>query len=165
MTWPKQITTPKTSLRCSRNVFTELLPGNGRAIHRKTHTQIIVWYNTDHIKKLVGRFVYCCMYSLPRECVYRAVSQHQKEATIGDMYVQTHGLMRGFTKCVAEIGSAAMTYMTSFIKISSSIQKLLGKDTRTDRHYGYRITLLLESRLKTKLLVHNEEHYASAVIK
>jgi hypothetical protein len=53
--------TPPTILRCRENVFTELLPSNDKVIHRSTDTH-------------VQQFFYCCVYSLPRERVYRAVA-------------------------------------------------------------------------------------------
>jgi hypothetical protein len=42
-----------------------------------------------------------------------------------------------------EMGSGAMIYISSFIKISSGIQKLIGEETH--RQHGDRISLLLES--------------------
>jgi hypothetical protein len=38
----------------------------------------------------------------------------------------------GFMKYAVEMGSGAMIYIPSFIKIGSGIQKLLGGDTNTD---------------------------------
>jgi hypothetical protein len=48
----------------------------------------------------------------------------------GGMHIQTHRLMAG-----VEMGSGAMIYIPSFIKIVSGIQKLIGGyiDTQTDR--------------------------------
>jgi hypothetical protein len=39
--------------------------------------------------------------------------------------------MGGFTKYAAEMGSGAMTYIPSFIKIDLGIQKLMGGDSQT----------------------------------
>jgi hypothetical protein len=41
-------------------------------------------------------------------------------------------------KCAVEMDSVAMTYIPSFIKISSGIQKLIGGDLQTHRKYGFR---------------------------
>jgi hypothetical protein len=46
-------------------------------------------------------------------------------------------------ECAVEIGSGAMVYIPSFIKIRSAIQKLIGGDTQTYRQHGDRISLLL----------------------
>jgi hypothetical protein len=51
-----------------------------------------------------------------------------------------------------EIGSGAMKYVRSFVKISSRIQKLIWGDTHTHRQHGDRISVFLffqnkESRL------------------
>jgi hypothetical protein len=48
-------------------------------------------------------------------------------------------------KYAAEIGSGAMIYIPSFIKIGSGIQKLIWEK---HRQHGNRISLLQESRLK-----------------
>jgi hypothetical protein len=53
-----------------------------------------------------------------------------------------------------ETGSTVMIYMTSFIKIGSGLQKLIGRKAQTHREQGDLISILLflqnkESRLKT----------------
>jgi hypothetical protein len=45
-------------------------------------------------------------------------------------------------KCAIEMGSGAMIYIPSFIKIGSGIQKLITGDTYVHRRHGYRISLL-----------------------
>jgi hypothetical protein len=45
-------------------------------------------------------------------------------------------------KYVVEMGSGVMTYMQSFIKIISGIQKIIGGDTQTHRQHGDHISLL-----------------------
>jgi hypothetical protein len=45
-------------------------------------------------------------------------------------------------KYAVEIGSSAMIYIPSFIKIGSGIQKLIGGERFTDRQHGDRISLL-----------------------
>jgi hypothetical protein len=35
-------------------------------------------------------------------------------------------------RCAVEMGSGAMLYISSFIKISSGIQKLIGRDSERD---------------------------------
>jgi hypothetical protein len=45
-------------------------------------------------------------------------------------------------KYAVEMGSGAMIYMPSFIKIGSGIQKLIIGDTQRDRQEGDRIYLL-----------------------
>jgi hypothetical protein len=45
-------------------------------------------------------------------------------------------------KYAVEMGSGAMIYILSFIKIGSGIQKLMG-DTQTHRHHGDLISLFL----------------------
>jgi hypothetical protein len=58
-------------------------------------------------------------------------------------------------KYAVEMGSGAMIYIPSFIKIGSGIQKLMGRgDSQTHRQHGDCISLLSlfqnkESRLKT----------------
>jgi hypothetical protein len=52
-----------------------------------------------------------------------------------------------------EMGSVAMIYIPSFIKIDSGIQNLIAGDIQAHRHYGDRVSLLSffqneESRLK-----------------
>jgi hypothetical protein len=59
----------------------------------------------------------------------------------------------GIYKYAAEMGSGAMIYIPSFIKIGSGIQKLIEADSQTHRQHGDFIGLLLffkntESRLK-----------------
>jgi hypothetical protein len=39
-------------------------------------------------------------------------------------------------KYAAEMGSGAMIYIPSFIKIGSGIQKLTGRDSQTHRQHG-----------------------------
>jgi hypothetical protein len=51
-------------------------------------------------------------------------------------------------KYAVEMGSGAMIYIPSFIKIGSGIQKLIGGDSQTQRQYGDHISLLYESRPK-----------------
>jgi hypothetical protein len=56
-------------------------------------------------------------------------------------------------KYAIEMGSGAMINIPCFIKIGSVIQKLIGRDTKSHREHGDRISLLLyfqnkESRLK-----------------
>jgi hypothetical protein len=41
------------------------------------------------------------------------------------------------------MGSGAVIYVPSCIKIGSGIQKLIGRDTQTHRQHGDRISLLL----------------------
>jgi hypothetical protein len=50
-----------------------------------------------------------------------------------------------------EMGSCAMIYMPSFVKIVSGIETLLGGNTQRHRQNGDRISLLYENRLKTGL--------------
>jgi hypothetical protein len=50
------------------------------------------------------------------------------------MRIQTLRLMGGFKKCAVEMGSVAMIYISSFIKIGSAIQKLMEEDKETHRH-------------------------------
>jgi hypothetical protein len=45
-------------------------------------------------------------------------------------------------KYAVEVGSGAIIYIPSFIKIGSSIHKLTGEDTQTHRQDGDRISLL-----------------------
>jgi hypothetical protein len=48
-------------------------------------------------------------------------------------YIEHRLLWEGFMKYALEIGSGAMLYIPSFIKIGSSIQKLVGRiDRYTD---------------------------------
>jgi hypothetical protein len=58
------------------------------------------------------------------------------------------------------MGSGAMIYIPSFIKIGSSILKLIRQDSQTHRQHGDLISPLLffqnkESRLKTTLETHS----------
>jgi hypothetical protein len=57
-------------------------------------------------------------------------------------------------KYAVEMGSGAMIYIPSFIKVGSAIQMLIRRDSQTHRQHGERISLLSpfqnkESRLKT----------------
>jgi hypothetical protein len=47
------------------------------------------------------------------------------------IHIQTHRLMGGFFNYAVEMGSGAVIYVPSFIKIGSGIQKLIGGDTQT----------------------------------
>jgi hypothetical protein len=67
----------------------------------------------------------------------------------------------GFMKYAVEIGSCAMICIPSFIKIISTIQKLIRGDTQTHRQHGDRVSLLSlfrdkESRLNTKSIGINQ---------
>jgi hypothetical protein len=46
-------------------------------------------------------------------------------------------------KYTVEMGSGAMIYVPSFIKVGSAIQKLIAGDTHTDTQKGDQISLLL----------------------
>jgi hypothetical protein len=63
--------------------------------------------------------------------------------------------MEGFMEYAVEMGSGAMVYIISFIKIGSSIQRLIEGDSQTHRQHGDLISLLLffqnkENALKSK---------------
>jgi hypothetical protein len=56
-------------------------------------------------------------------------------------------------KYATEMGSGVMINIPGFIKIGSAIQKLIGRDIKSQRRHGDRISLLLffqnkQSRLK-----------------
>jgi hypothetical protein len=62
-------------------------------------------------------------------------------------------------KPVVEMGSVAMIYIPSFIKIGSDIRKLIRRDSQTHRWHGDRMSLLLflqnkESRQKKTRLIY-----------
>jgi hypothetical protein len=46
-------------------------------------------------------------------------------------------------KYAAEMGSGAVIYIPSFIKIGSGIQKLIGEETQAHRQHGDLISLFL----------------------
>jgi hypothetical protein len=52
--------------------------------------------------------------------------------TIGRIHIQTD--MEGFMKCAVEMGSVAITYIQSFVKIGSCIHKLIEEGIH--RHTG-----------------------------
>jgi hypothetical protein len=52
-------------------------------------------------------------------------------ATMVGIYIQTDRLMRGIYELRVEMGSVAVTYIPSFIKIGLSIQKLIEEHTDT----------------------------------
>jgi hypothetical protein len=59
-------------------------------------------------------------------------------------------------KYAVEMGSGAMIYISSFIKIGSGIQKLMGWNMQTHRQHEDRISLLLlyfenKGKVKVKL--------------
>jgi hypothetical protein len=59
------------------------------------------------------------------------------------------------------MGSGAMIYILSFIKIGSGIQKLIRRDCHTHRQHGDLMSLLLcfknmESRLKVDISLYKE---------
>jgi hypothetical protein len=51
--------------------------------------------------------------------------------------------LEGFKKYAVEMGSGAMIYIPSIIKIGSGIQKLIAADAQTHRQYGDLISPLL----------------------
>jgi hypothetical protein len=51
-------------------------------------------------------------------------------------------------KYAVEMGSGAMMYVPSLIKIGSGIQRLLRGDTHTDRQHGDLISLLLFFKIR-----------------
>jgi hypothetical protein len=51
-------------------------------------------------------------------------------------------------KCAVEMGSGAMIYIPSFIKIGSGIHKLIREDTQTHGQHGDRISLLSFFKLR-----------------
>jgi hypothetical protein len=57
-------------------------------------------------------------------------------------------------KYAVEMGSGAMIYIPSFIKIGSVIQKLTGGDSQTHRQHGNRISLLSFFLIKENRLGH-----------
>jgi hypothetical protein len=52
------------------------------------------------------------------------------------------------------MGSVSMTYVPSFIKFGSGIEKLIRRDILTHRQHGDYINLLQESRVRTDDEVH-----------
>jgi hypothetical protein len=84
-----------------------------------------------HRKWSVQKFLYYRVYSLPRERVCRAVAQHRMVGyTLQNCCLAIiRGIQRrtdwweGFLKYAVEMGSVAMIYISSFIKIGSGIQK------------------------------------------
>jgi hypothetical protein len=62
------------------------------------------------------------------------------------MRTQTDGV--GFMKYAVEMGSGAMMYIPSFIKIDSGIQKLTRGHSQTHRQHGDRISLLSFFKLR-----------------
>jgi hypothetical protein len=77
--------TPPPILRCRGNVFTKPLPSNDRGIH--THRPIdspLIRRGPYRWRRLL--FFYCCVHWLPRERVYRAVSQQQ----YAGIHIQIH---------------------------------------------------------------------------
>jgi hypothetical protein len=70
-------------------------------------------------------------------------------------------------KYTVEMGSGAMIYMPSFIKIGSAIQKLIGGgNIQTQRQHGDHISLILffiskDSRLITRMYVRQEAGWTS----
>jgi hypothetical protein len=51
-------------------------------------------------------------------------------------------------KYAVEMGSGAMIYVPSFIKIGSGIRKLIGGDTQACRQHGERISLLFFLKIR-----------------
>jgi hypothetical protein len=51
-------------------------------------------------------------------------------------------------KYAVKIGSRAMIHISSFIKIGSGIEKLLGRVAETHRQHGDRISLLLFLKIR-----------------
>jgi hypothetical protein len=62
---------------------------------------------------------------------------------IEGIHIQKQRLMEEIYKYAIEMGSCAMIYIQSFIKIGSSIQKLVGGYSQTCRQHGDYISLLL----------------------
>jgi hypothetical protein len=78
-----------------------------------------LWYDTDRIENdasnnsIVARVFVAAVKSLPSRCL----------ATIGGY---TYRLMGGIFNSAVEMGSCAVIYVPSFIKIGSGVQKLTG---------------------------------------
>jgi hypothetical protein len=58
-------------------------------------------------------------------------------------------------KYAADMGSGAMVYIPSFLKIGSGIQKLMGGNTQTHRQHGDLLSLLLFFQNKECRLIMN----------
>jgi hypothetical protein len=92
-------------------------------------------------RRRVQQFFHCCMYSLPRERVYRSVAlQRQTRKRI-----QAHRLMGGIHKVRLWDGLRYhdIKYIPSFIKIGWGIQKLIWGNTQIHRQHGGLISLLI----------------------
>jgi hypothetical protein len=80
----------------SHCLATKLLPSNDRGTHTDTDFPL-VWYGL-HRKWHVQQFFYCCIYSLPWECIYWAVAQQWPRE--GDTHIQIHSRQQGDLKCL-----------------------------------------------------------------
>jgi hypothetical protein len=85
----------------------------------------------QHRNWRVQQFFYCCVYSLSRERVYQAAAS-QRYTDWGE----------GFMNYAVGMGSGAIIYIHSFIKMGSAIQKLIGGDAQTHRQHGNLTSLL-----------------------
>jgi hypothetical protein len=118
----------------------------------KNYSPVFLWFGTDHIENDgSNNYIVACVFVavvtfLPSSCL----------ATIrGYTYRHTHWWW-GFTKYTAEMDSGAMiySYIASFIKIASGIQKLLWRDTHTEpARWSHKPTFIFfknkEIRLRT----------------
>jgi hypothetical protein len=59
-------------------------------------------------------------------------------------------------KYAVEMGPGAMIYKPSFITTGSGIQKLIWGNLQTHKQHGDCISLLYESRLKTKIVANSQ---------
>jgi hypothetical protein len=94
------------------NVFTELLPSNDRGIHRQTHRHM-------HPTTLLLLRVFVA----PGTCL-----PSRYPVKKGGIHTDWWEI---FMKCAVEMGSGAMIYIPSFIKIGSGIQKLIRGNSQT----------------------------------
>jgi hypothetical protein len=110
----------------------------------------LIW-NGLHRKRLIQKLFYCCM------CIrcHGSVFTEPLPSNDKGLHIQHTDWWEWFMKYATEMGSGAIIYIPSFIKLGSGIQKLIGGggDTLTQWQLGDLINLLLffqkkESRLK-----------------
>jgi hypothetical protein len=110
-------------------------------------------------------------YSLPRWRLYRTAANTDKEGYIYIyiyIYIYRHtDWWKGFMKYAVEVGSGAMTYIQSFIKIGWGIQNLISGFTQTHRQHGDLISLLLFFNKENRLIkseLEQREHWKHETI-
>jgi hypothetical protein len=126
MLWTTYKMTPPKILLCRRNVFTELLPSNGKGKHRPTHR-----HTRPTIYLSLGVFV-ASGTCLSSRCLAKRRSVCL--TTMKRTHIQTHRLMGGIYKVRCWDGLRSHAIFTNFHKDRFWHSKVMGGDSQTHGH-------------------------------